>query len=416
MFWKNTLAYLEEAFDILSEEEDKLKVEEFKNYFLEPDKVVETKLNIKLNGRSETFKAFRIQHNNLLGPYKGGFRIAENVNKEEVQSLATLMTLKNSLIGVPFGGAKGGILANPKVLSKEEKEKLVRAYVRSISEEIGEKKDIPAPDLNTGPFLMGVFLDEYSKIKGYTAFGIVTGKPVELRGLEYRKNSTGFGVAYSLDFANEKFFEKELNKVIIHGFGEVGRAAFKKLEELGYKIIGVADSKSAVFNEEGLNYEEVLKVKKENGKVGNDELGEVLNPEELLEKETDILLPASVENIINENNMDKIKAKMIVEGANGPITKKAHNYLVIERGTIILPDILANSGGVFVSYYEWLKGVNFQEFSDQYLDNKLKEKMYELVETMYKISKERKDKDLRKISYLISLKKLFKVAKLRGII
>ena len=415
MFWKNTLAYLEEAFDLLGEE-NKVEVEIFKNYFLEPDKVIETKLNIKINGKFMGFKAFRIQHNNLLGPYKGGFRIVETVDKEEVQSLATLMTLKNSLVGIPFGGAKGAILANPKFLSKKEKEELVRAYVRSISEEIGEKKDIPAPDLNTDPSLMGVFLDEYSKIKGYTAFGVVTGKPIELRGVEYRKYSTGYGAVYSLDETNNKFFEKDLKTVIIHGFGEVGRAAFKKLEELGYKVIGVADSKSAVFNEKGLSYEEVLKSKKEIGKVGNEDLGEVLSPNELLEKKADILLPASVENIINENNMDEIKAKMIVEGANGPITKKAHTYLVTEKGIIIVPDILANSGGVFISYYEWLKGINFQDFSDDYLDKKLKEKMHEMINKIYKMSRERKDKDLRRLSYLISLKKLFNVAKLRGII
>jgi glutamate dehydrogenase (NAD(P)+) len=416
-FWENTLRYLEEAFTNLSEEENELEVESFKNYFLEPNKIVETKLTIKLkNGGVGTFKAFRIQHNNLLGPYKGGFRIAETVNKEEVQSLATLMTLKNSLVGIPFGGAKGGILANPKVLSIEEKKELVRAYVRSIAEEIGEKKDIPAPDLNTDPSLMGVFLDEYSNIKGYPAFGVVTGKPVELRGIEYRKYSTGFGAVYALEEANKKFFNGELKTVIIHGSGEVGKAAFKKLEELGYKVIGVADSRSAVYNKEGLKYEEILKIKKETGRVANENIGEILSPEELLKKEADILLPASIENIINENNMTEIKAKMIVEGANGPITKKAHEFLVIQKGKIIIPDILANSGGVYISYYEWLKGLNFQEFTDEYLDNKLKEKMQELITKVYKLSKEKNDLDLRKLSYLLALKRLFKVAKLRNII
>jgi glutamate dehydrogenase (NAD(P)+) len=415
MFWQDTLAYLEEAFESLKKE-DPIVVESFRNYFLEPNKVIEVKLKIKgKEGNLLTFKAFRIQHNNLLGPYKGGFRIAPNVDKEEVLSLATLMTLKNSIVDIPFGGAKGGIVANPKLLSKEEKEQLVREYVRAISEEIGEKKDIPAPDLNTDPSLMGVFLDEYINIKRQVEYGVVTGKPVELMGLNYRKVSTGYGVAYATQKAYELFLNNEEKTVIIHGFGEVGRAAFEKLQELGFKIIGVADSKSAVYNKNGLDYKEVLKVKKEKGKVGDSSLGEVLSPEELLKKEATILIPASVEGIINENNMEEIKAKLIVEGANGPITKKAHDYLVF-KGKIIIPDIVANSGGVYISYYEWLRGLNYFEFTDEELDEKLKRKMFYLVEKLYNLSKKENSLNLRKIAFKEAIRKLIKIAKLKGII
>ncbi len=410
------MEYLNDAFEELKEEYDPIFIESFKNYFLEPNKVIEVKINIRgKEGELKTFKAFRIQHNNLLGPYKGGFRIAPNVNKEEVLSLATLMTLKNSIVDIPFGGAKGGIVANPKQLSESDKRRIIREYVRAIVDEIGERKDIPAPDLNTDPSLMGVFLDEYSKIKSKAAFGVVTGKPVELMGLDYRKYSTGFGAAYATDKANELFFGKKLKKVIIHGFGEVGKAAFQKLEELGYEILGVADSRSAVYNPNGLKFKEVLKVKKEKGKVGDESLGEVMKPEELLEKETEILIPASVEEIINENNMEKIKAKLIVEGANGPITKKAHNYLVM-KGVVIIPDIVANSGGVYISYYEWLKGLNFIEFTNEELDEKLKRKMNGLVEKLFNLSRKENSLDLRKIAFKESLRKLIKVAKLRGVI
>ena len=406
MFWEDTKKYIEDAFKELEEKGDLAELESFKDYFMEPDKVIEVKLTLK-GQYTRTFKAFRIQHNNLLGPYKGGFRISPKISRDEVLSLATLMSLKNALIGIPFGGAKGGILADPKYLKKEEIKELVRQYVAAIKEEIGEKKDIPAPDLNTGPDLMGIFLEEYVKLKGKNEFGVVTGKPPELRGIPYRAFSTGYGCAYATDRASRLFLNGK-KRVIILGFGEVGKAVFKKLEELGYTIIGVSDSKGTLFNNLGLSFKDVLKSKKEKGTVADPKLGTI--GEDLLEKETDILVPASVEGIINEKNMSKITADLIVEGANGPITAKAHKYLTI-NGTKIIPDIVANAGGVYISYYEWLKGMNFLEYEENFLDSKLREKMFHLVEFSHKNAPE--DGDLRKLAYAEALKKLWVAFSLR---
>ena len=405
----------ESIFSLKIKEEEKLSLWNILSHY---NRSVSASLPLKRDNITYVLKGFRIQHNNLLGPYKGGFRIHHSTNFEEVFGLAILMTLKCALIDIPFGGAKGGIQAIFKDLSEDEKDKIVREYVRNLYCEIGEYIDIYAPDINTNPKLMASFLDEYSKLKNKMSYGVVTGKPQELKGIKYREYATGYGVGYITEKAVSKFFKKKDLKIAIQGFGNVGQYTFKKLNELGYKVISVSDSKGGILCKNGIDFKKLKSIKKEKGSViyyqEIDKNCLILSNEEFISLNVDIMILAAINDIIKKENVETVKANLIVEGANSPITKEADEILS-EKKKIIIPDILANSGGVLISYYEWLSNIKGVEYSETELDKALKEKINSTFDLINEISKKEKI-SLRKAAFSKALNKLFEKAKGKGII
>ncbi len=376
-----------------------------------PEHIHKAKLEIELdNGTKKSFQAYRVQHNSNLGPYKGGIRFHPQVSLPEVQALATLMSIKCSVAGIPLGGGKGGIVVDPKTLSEVELERLSRAYVKAFGEFIGEEKDIPAPDVNTNGQIMSWMVDEYvtlqSKVHKVEKSKIdarqlskwratFTGKPIEIGGSLGRTEATGRGGVIAL-----KALLSNLNKgadkkmtVAVQGFGNVGYYFAEIGSNEGFDIVAVSDSKGGIVykNMEPLDIPLVMKCKKEKGTLsgcycagGVCDLkgGRPVSNEELLELPVDILVPAALENVINSENMTKIQAKIIVEMANGPVTEEAQNYLV-KKGVHIIPDVFANSGGVTVSYLEWKQNMENQSWTEEKVNAKLFELMTAAFESIW---------------------------------
>jgi glutamate dehydrogenase (NAD(P)+) len=380
-----------------------------------PERVLEVKMTVRLkDGRVRTFVGWRSQHNSALGPYKGGVRYHPSSTRDEVMALSMMMTWKNSLLLLPFGGGKGGIRVDPKTLDKEDLEKLSRKYIQQIYMYIGSDKDIPAPDVNTDSQVMAWFLDEYIKVTGRQDFGAFTGKPVEIGGIAVREYSTGLGVATITKMAAEKFLNGiEGKTVIVQGFGNVGTYTVKFLSEMGAKVIGVSDSKGGVIDPEGLDYNELLKVKRATGSVINYPKGKKVTNEELLTSECDILIPAALENVIHRGNAEKVKAKLIVEAANGPLTADA-DLTMKRRGIPVVPDILANAGGVVGSYVEWANnkmGEILEEEEQKRLVISRMEKAFNAVYTEYQ---KLGDVDLRTAAMALAVERVYKAMKAMG--
>jgi len=356
-------------------------------YFLEPDRAVEVKIPIDFkNGQTEVFIAFRLQHNNKLGPYKGGIRFHPQVTKEEVMTLSLWMSLKCAVVDLPYGGAKGGIIIDPKILTEDELESLSRGYVKAIYDVIGPDKDVPAPDVNTNPKIMGWMVDEYLKISKERQiqtpenilYATFTGKSDKDHGLAGRTEATGFGGVVVLKELVQRLKLKPENQTIaVQGFGNVGLYFAQFAADNGFKVVAVSDSKGAITEKnhqfKALDIPLVLKCKKEKGIVsgcycvgGVCDLtkGKPLTNEELLELPVDILVPAALENVINKKNMAKIKAKIIIEMANGPVSHEAYEYLT-KKGVVIVPDILANAGGVTGSYIEWKQNIENKKYKKE---------------------------------------------------
>jgi glutamate dehydrogenase (NAD(P)+) len=312
------------------------------------------------SGSVHAFEGYRVTHNIARGPSKGGIRYHPDVSLSEVKSLAMWMTWKCALMNIPFGGAKGGVICDPKKLSRGELQKMTRRYTTEIINEIGPEKDIPAPDVGTDPSVMAWIFDTYSMNKGHSVLGVVTGKPLNVGGSLGRLEATARGAMYCIREAMRK---KELSfdglTVAVQGFGNVGRYLAKFIHEQGAKVIAVSDSTSGVFNPNGIDIDLALAHKQETGALAGLRGTESITNEELLVLECDVLAPCALEQVITSENADKVKAKIICEGANGPVTPTADEILD-ERGILILPDILANAGGVVVSYFEWVQGL--QEF------------------------------------------------------
>lgn len=353
--------------------------------FLEPNKVTEVKIPVNLeDGQVEIFKGFRSQHNNKLGPYKGGIRFHHNVTKEEVMTLSLWMSLKCAVADLPYGGGKGGIIIDPKILTEKELENLSRGYVRAIFDVIGADKDVPAPDVNTNPKIMGWMVDEYMKIsreKGSKLpenllYATFTGKSDKDNGLAGRTEATGYGGVVILNELVQKLnLKPETQTVAVQGFGNVGQYFAQFASDSGFKVVAVSDSKGAITEKnkkyEALDIPLVLKCKMEKGIVsgcycvgGVCDLtkGKPIANEELLELPVDILVPSALENVINKKNMRKIKAKIIIEMANGPVSYEAYEYLT-KKGVVIVPDILANAGGVTGSYIEWKQNIENKKYT-----------------------------------------------------
>ncbi len=370
-----------------------------------PDRVIEVKIPVRMkNGLLRVFRGFRSQHNNVLGPYKGGIRFHPQVNREEVIALSTLMTLKCSVAGLPFGGGKGGVVVNPKELNSEELEQLSRGYARAISEYIGEWKDIPAPDVNTDSQIMSWMLDEYEKIIKRKSPSAFTGKPINRGGSLGRTEATGRGGVISLLTLLEYLENKKYNTVAIQGYGNVGYHFAKIAQEKGFKIVAVSDSKGGIYNADGLDVVAVKEHKNKTGSVKGFSGAKDISNEELLTSEVDILVPAALENVITDENAADIKAKIIVEMANGPITEKAYSILQ-RRGIITIPDIVANSGGVIVSYFEWAQGLSGYWWTEEEVNRKLEKQIKNSFARVYRFSQDN-DINLKDAAVAVALQRI----------
>jgi glutamate dehydrogenase/leucine dehydrogenase len=373
---------LENAKIIIKKAAEKLNLSEEKlNIILNTEREIKTNFPIKMrDGTIKIFTGYRIQHNSLLGPYKGGIRYHPQVNLDEVSALATWMTIKTATLSLPLGGGKGGVICNPKELSDQELENITRAFIKKITPVIGPNQDILAPDVYTNSKIMDIIVDQYSKEKNISikeAQGVVTGKSLENGGSLGRDTATARGGQFSLQKAIEQtkiIPTLENATVAIQGFGNAGNNFAKLIIQDKTKIIALSDSSSAIYNKEGIDIEKALNHKKETGSLKNLTNTTPITNQELLELECDILVPAALANQITEQNANQIKAKIIVELANGPTTPEADKILE-SKNILILPDILANAGGVTVSYYEWYQNVNQEKWDAEKIDRKLKEKM-----------------------------------------
>jgi glutamate dehydrogenase/leucine dehydrogenase len=387
---------------------------------IEPQRIVEVNISAKDDkGNNKIFKAYRVQHNNARGPYKGGIRYHPGVNLEEVKILACLMSLKTAVINIPFGGAKGGICVNPKELSRGELKRLTKSFARSIYDIVGEQKDIPAPDVNTDGKIMRWFRQEYEKITESHAPGVITGKSFADGGIKVRDEATGLGGAAIVEEIAKSLGKKpEQISVAIQGFGNVGRHIAHHLYHMGFKIVAIADVDGGVSHEDGLDYHQTFKHRSQGKKLdeicycdvhgaSEDCIG--VGAQEVLESDVDILIPAAVGDQITQKNAGKIKAKIIVEMANHPVSEEAEKILE-KKGVIIVPDILANSGGVLASYFEWNENVNGVKMEYSQAFENLCKRMKMALKEVSKIS-QREKISLREGAYYIALKRIANATK-----
>ena len=381
-----------------------------------PKRIIEFTFTVDTSKGKKVITAYRVQHNNARGPFKGGIRYHPNVTLSEVKALAMWMTWKCAVANIPLGGAKGGIAINPKEMSKKDVENISRAYIRALHPFIGPNKDIPAPDVNTNPEIMAWMFDEFSSIYGYNLPGVITGKPLEAFGSLVRDVATSLGGKYVLDVVIDwmKLKKKPL-KVAIQGYGNAGSNMHRFLEEdKRFKVVAVSDSKGGIYSEEGLKFSEIIDTKLETGSVTNYEKAEKITNEELLELDVDVLIPAALENQITERNADNIKAKLVLELANGPTTPEADTILH-ERNVVVVPDILANSGGVTVSYLEWVQNMQNYYWSEEEVKNKLKALITRATEAVLSKSKEHRLM-LRDAALMLAIQRVLSAMRSRGLL
>lgn len=380
-----------------------------------PLRVLEVSIPVKMDdGSIKTFKGFRSQHNDAPGPTKGGIRFHPDVSRDEVKALSTWMTFKCGVIGLPYGGGKGGIIVDPNELSQGELERLSRGYARAVAFFVGDKKDIPAPDVNTNGQIMSWMVDEISKIRGYNEPGVMTGKPVEFGGSLARTEATGYGVAIMAKQAADKIgLDVKGATVAIQGFGNVGSYAGLYIEEMGAKVIAVSDSSCCIINEDGLDIKDLVEYTKENKHVkGFPGATKEVDRDEVLVMDVDMLFPCALENQITSKNVDDVKAKIVCEGANGPTTPEADKVL-FEKGIVLVPDILANAGGVTVSYFEWVQNLMNYYWTFEEVQEKQKALMHKPFEEIWQL-KEEHEVDMRTAAYMMSIKRIATAMKLRG--
>ena len=367
------------------------------------------------DGSVRMFTGYRVQHNFARGPCKGGIRYHPNVTLDEVRALSMWMTWKCAVVGIPYGGAKGGVICNPKQLSLGELERITRRYTSEISVIIGPTKDIPAPDVYTNAQTMAWIMDTYSMNVGYSVPGIVTGKPIEIGGSRGREEATSRGVMYiAREAAKAEGMSLKGATVAVQGFGNVGWNAARLLhQESGCKIVAVSDSSGGIYDPKGLDPLKVHEHKKSADSV-KDYLGaKNISNEELLELECDVLVPAALENVITKDNASRIKAKIVVEGANGPTTPEA-DMMLLKKGIMLVPDILANAGGVTVSYFEWVQDLQFLFWTTEQIKERLNEIMTNAFAKVYENAKSQKV-DMRTGAYMVALKDVARAMELRGV-
>ena len=386
----------------------------------EPMQTVVVNFPVKLdNGKTETFTGFRVLYNNARGPGKGGIRFHPGETLDTVKALSSWMTWKCALSGIPFGGAKGGVICDPKNLSVSELERLSRAYIRAIGKFIGPKVDVPAPDVYTTPQIMAWMMDEYSKLAGQNEFGVITGKPLEIWGSEGRFNSTAMGAMYVLrEAAKRAGIDLKKARVAIQGFGNAGKFAFDLVTKLfGSKVVAISDSEGGVYSEDGLDYNELSNIKEKTGSVENYTKGKKITNEELIESKVDILIPAAIENQITGANAQKVNAKIVLELANGPVTPDADKIL-FKNGVIDLPDFLVNAGGVIVSYFEWAQNAQNYYWTQEEVYGRLDRLITKSFNDVMKTQQDYKSKGtkitLRDAAYIIALQRVADAMKTRG--
>ncbi|MBI2995735.1 MAG: glutamate dehydrogenase [Candidatus Melainabacteria bacterium] len=368
----------------------------------------------KDDGKLITVKAYRVQHNNARGPYKGGFRIHQQVTLEEVQMLANLMTWKGAVVNIPFGGAKGGIAIDPSTLTRTELERLVRAYTYNLGDNIGPHTDIPAPDVNTNSQTMAWFYDEYSKSHSTNALGVVTGKPIGLGGSEGREEATGRGTMYILrEIAKDLKIDLSKTNILIEGFGNVGYHAARLIhDELNGKIVGVSSSKGGIYNPNGIDVKAAHEYYTKNKSLRGFPNVDFMSGEEFLLADCDVLIPCALEGSINNKIADNTNAKIIIEGANGPVTAQA-NEILIDKRRVVAPGILANAGGVIVSYFEWVQNLQQFYWPHEEVNKKLEKIIVDAYVKVRDLSRAKKI-SLRQAAYTVGLERVAQACILRG--
>jgi len=371
-------------------------------------------VTLRHNGENSlhTFQGYRVQHNHARGPFKGGLRFHPDVNMGEIRALAQLMTWKTALVDIPFGGAKGGIAVDPKKLNETEREELSKRFCQKMAPIIGVHEDIPAPDIGTNPQVMAWMLDEYSKSHGYQT-AVVTGKPMELGGSAGRLEATGHGVAHLADrAATDMSLKPEQSRVVIQGFGNVGSHAAIALANHGYKIIALSGSRGGVFSERGIDISLALAHVRETGALTGLAGAEPVSNAELLELPCEILIPAALEATITCDNVDAIQAKLVVEAANMPITHRADERLQ-KRGIIIVPDLLANVGGVLASYYEWVQNLQQFPWERELVLGRLEKRLSRTYDNVRDLARQQQI-DMRSAGYELAIKRVERAVRLRG--
>ena len=380
-----------------------------------PTKQVIVNLPVTMDdGSIRVFEGYRVIHSNILGPSKGGIRYDMDVHLDEVKALAAWMTWKCAVVDIPYGGAKGGIKCNPRAMSAGEIERLTRSYTSSMYEIFGPDKDIPAPDMGTGPREMAWLMDQYSRSQGMTVNAVVTGKPIVLGGSLGRTEATGRGVMISALAAMEKLKINPFKATCaVQGFGNVGSWAATLLAERGVKVVAISDLSGAYYNEHGINIEDAIKYRAQNnGTLEGYQNAQPISPDELLLLDVDVLVPAAVEDVITKENVDKIKARLIVEGANGPTSAKADD-IINEKGIMAVPDILANAGGVTVSYFEWVQNRLGYKWTAERVNRRSDRIMKTAFEKVYDTA-QKYGTSLRIAAYIVAIDKVAQTYKYRG--
>ncbi|WP_245705240.1 Glu/Leu/Phe/Val family dehydrogenase [Alteribacillus persepolensis] len=391
------LGYPEEMFELLKE----------------PIRLTTIRIPVRMdNGRTKVFTGYRAQHNDAVGPTKGGVRFHPSVTEEEVKSLALWMSLKCGINDLPYGGGKGGIICDPRQMSFGELERLSRGYVRAISQVVGPTKDIPAPDVYTNSQIMAWMMDEYSRIREFDSPGFITGKPVVLGGSQGRETATARGVITCIEEA-VRVRNKSLEdaRIIIQGFGNAGSYIATFLHNKGAKVIGISDVLGALYDPDGLDIPSLSERRDSFGMVTN-QFQHTITNEELMEKECDILIPAAISNQITARNADRIQAKVVVEAANGPTTAQATKILT-DNDILLIPDVLASSGGVIVSYFEWVQNNQGYYWPEDEIDEKLHTKMVQSFHKVYKAATRYKT-DMRTAAYIAGTRKMAEASRFRG--
>jgi len=393
----NKLGYGDEMFELLKE----------------PMRVLTVRIPVRMDdGTVRVFTGYRAQHNDAVGPTKGGIRFHPEVTEDEVKALAIWMSIKCGIANLPYGGGKGGIICDPREMSFRETERLCRGYVRAISQIVGPTKDIPAPDVFTNSQSMAWMMDEYSRIREFDAPGFITGKPLVLGGSYGRESSTARGVAIAIEEAAKvKGIDLKGARVVVQGFGNAGGYLAKFMHDAGAKVVGISDAYGGLHDPNGLDIEYLLDRRDSFGTVTKLYKNTITN-QELLELDCDILVPAAIENQITARNANDIKAKLVVEAANGPTTNEATKILS-DRGILLVPDVVANAGGVIVSYFEWVQNNQGFYWSAEEVDNRLQKIMSASFHSVYETAKLRKI-DMRLAAYMVGTRRMAEACQLRG--
>ncbi len=380
-----------------------------------PERVLTVSVPVRMDtGQIVRFEGFRVQHSTTRGPAKGGIRYHPNVTVDEVKALATWMTWKCAVVNIPFGGGKGGVTCNPKVLSMGELERLTRRYASAILPLIGPDKDIPAPDVYTTPQIMAWIMDTYSMNMGYPVHGVVTGKPISLGGSLGRNEATGRGVYYTVLASCEHLGIPVAGaRAVVQGFGNAGSIAAMLLHKAGFKVVAVNDTRGAIYNPKGLDIPAVIAFKEKTGSVMGFTGSEPVKPAEMLALECEVLVPAALESAITEENAGTIRTRIVAEAANGPVTPEADRILD-RRGVFLIPDILCNAGGVTVSYFEWVQDENHLFWDEQDVNLKLEKVMTRAFRDVLKIHVERKV-DMRLAANIVGIGRVAEAVKIRGL-